>query len=1014
MVQGRQLTPEQVEAVGDRRAKAQHDSGDRQAAAVVDLHAMTPDVLVLQQVGHPPRVQRVLPIRVAIGGGKDAEGLRPQRHRRAIGVGVVEAQPAAQHVPVGLHLGQGARQAGVAGVAPGELGLAVPHDAQRARLDDALLEVPALGGAQEAGLVVVGVCGQQRIARRQVEHRLVPLQLLVPEDAEGGVARAVSLDHLGRTLPEHHALLLDAVALGHERAIGTRRVVMLPEPRVDREEMVVQPVDGEAHVRHGPLDLQDALRVGRIELDPAFLRLDGRLQCLLHHHASQLDAVDGRLSRVGTRRDRRRRRGQHVATRRNPCDDRVRNTLLRRLLGGLDGILHEFLEFGDNLVHRLHAGQNLVLHRDLEVRVVLLPHQCQQRLELGCCNRDFLAGPLRIPDRRGQPPMGRDHVRDRLLQLAGRRAPSRPGLGLHEEPMRVHREVHQLIGLVPHVLAVRPPVVADHLSHPILRLHLARLKVPLGPQDEVALDADLDFQRRIQLEPSTERALDRVHVRIMHEVRPRIPLRPCLARPDVIRVRRAVELDQGILICGLLLHHRSPQLVQGILLRTHELGDVLRVVEGCHRVVQGHLGALVDLLEVGPVLRPDDHSGVQVKGDATLRDAHWAVAALGPIDRCLDGRADARQFLEFRNGRAIHALDALVLGVRIDGRQHGVAHHPMHVAALPRSRGPVVQAPMPRHASGAFRRRIGRLGIRAGRAKLLPGVHLGPVGLAPCQVHHLLPGPRQGHGAGGKLSLVLVIHRDGLAQDVHGLDAWHPVEAGVHEQRVVSLDRREVMPIGVAMALRVHQRGVLGVDDAVGVLAGVLLDVVVQRIDHLARADAARVIPHEPVVHGGRADAGHQEVVAPAQQGQLLVREVGHLPLEGEQRRGHVAVARVLRADANRRVGSVRPGLVAQREVQVMEVPGRQKQGVVGGPVVEARLDAQHPPAAQHGLVDLDEAVVVDRVHVQGHVALPTPPRLRQQAHVGVDRVVEEVGQPLAKRVDARQDALDPALGQLG
>jgi hypothetical protein len=42
--------------------------------------------------------------------------------------------------------------------------------------------------------------------------------------------------------------------------------------------------------------------------------------------------------------------------------------------------------------------------------------------------------------------------------------------------------------------------------------------------------------------------------------------------------------------------------------------------------------------------------------------------------------------------------------------------------------------------------------------------------------------------------------------------------------------------------------------------------------------------------------------------------------------------------------------------------------------------------AAEHGFVDLDEAVVVDGVEIQGDVAFPAFAGLGEDAGVGVDR----------------------------
>ena len=341
-------------------------------------------------------MEHVLPHGVAIAGGEDPEGLRAQRDGGAVGVGVVEAKAAAEDVPVGLHFGESAGDAGVTHVAACELGLAIADDAEGAGLDDALLEVASLRGAEEARLVVVGVGREERVAGGQVEQGLVALELLVPEQAEGRVAGAIALDDLGGALAEDHALLLDAVALGDQGAVGAEGVVVLAEAGVDDQQVVLQAGDGDAQLDHGLLDLEDAFLVARIELDPALLGLDGGFQGLLDDGAGEIDAVDGGLGDVCGGGGGGLGRGQDIATGGDACDDGVGDGLVRGLLGVLQGLLGEFLDLVHHLADGLGVREDLVLDGEGEAGVMGLLGTREERLELEGGDGDFLAGTLGV------------------------------------------------------------------------------------------------------------------------------------------------------------------------------------------------------------------------------------------------------------------------------------------------------------------------------------------------------------------------------------------------------------------------------------------------------------------------------------------------------------------------------------------------------------------------------------------------------------------------------------------
>ena len=212
------------------------------------------------------------------------------------------------------------------------------------------------------------------------------------------------------------------------------------------------------------------------------------------------------------------------------------------------------------------------------------------------------------------------------------------------------------------------------------------------------------------------------------------------------------------------------------------------------------------------------------------------------------------------------------------------------------------------------------------------------------------------------------------------------------------------------MPLRVCDRRVRGIDHAVAVQ---VLDVVILRIRHLARRDPARVIPPHPVVRGGRLHPRLHEVIPAAQQAQFLLQQRPHLPGKGKTRRRNAVLRARRRRGRYRGVRRVRRGLVPHDRIQVVEITRHQEQRVVRRPIINPSVDAQVPCPTRHRLVDLDQPKLVDVRKVQRDRTLPTPSRLRQRAHIRVDRVVVQVLDPLLERVDPRQHPLHPALRQL-
>ena len=139
-----------------------------------------------------------------------------------------------------------------------------------------LTKLAASGGVEQAGFVVVGIGGQEGIARGQIEEGLVAFEFLVAEEAEGGVASAVALDNGGGALAEHEPFLLETIALGNEGLFGAGGVVQLAEAFVDGPEVALH--GGELVAKgddHFPLFEVVLATAHFVPLDPAFRGVHG-------------------------------------------------------------------------------------------------------------------------------------------------------------------------------------------------------------------------------------------------------------------------------------------------------------------------------------------------------------------------------------------------------------------------------------------------------------------------------------------------------------------------------------------------------------------------------------------------------------------------------------------------------------------------------------------------------------------------------------------------------------------
>lgn len=350
--------------------------------------------------------------------------------------------------------------------------------------------------------------------------------------------------------------------------------------------------------------------------------------------------------------------------------------------------------------------------------------------------------------------------------------------------------------------------------------------------------------------------------------------------------------------------------------------------------------------------------------------------------------------------------------IGVDGREDGVAGHPVQERPLANPSCPMVQPPVFGDITGIGSGKIRPLVIDGIGAKGAPtggGARL--VILTPGQIEDLLARSGKGGGGGREVALVLVIDGHRGAQHGHGLRLRDPIEIGVHEQRPIAAQRGEVVAVSIAMTHRVEDGGVGGVDDAVVIF---VLDVIVEGVDDFTGGNAVGVVPKEPIIDRRQGDPRGERVVSAAQQAEVLLQQSGDFPLEAKQGGGDVAVGRVVGTDADGGVEGIGPSVVANIQIQVAEFAGGQEEGVIGGAVVDAGVDAQSLALVQHGFVDLDEAQIGEALRVKGHVPFPPMAGLLDDAAAGINRVVEKVGRGLVERIDPLKHALDPALGQLG
>ena len=205
MITSRSGKPEEVGALVDGAAEGDDDAWCDGAIGFLQVVAVARHIRIGHEIGDDVLLEGLLPSGVVAGAcliGADAEQLAAQAEERAVGVRVVDAEAALGDREVGIELGHGAGQAGVAEGADGRLRLVTAEIAERAGGDDVGNHLLPCGGAEQAGLVVVALGREVGVATGEVIQGAVLLQRLVAEGAEGQVLGAVAVDDPSRPLAE--------------------------------------------------------------------------------------------------------------------------------------------------------------------------------------------------------------------------------------------------------------------------------------------------------------------------------------------------------------------------------------------------------------------------------------------------------------------------------------------------------------------------------------------------------------------------------------------------------------------------------------------------------------------------------------------------------------------------------------------------------------------------------------------------------------------------------------------
>ena len=352
------------------------------------------------------------------------------------------------------------------------------------------------------------------------------------------------------------------------------------------------------------------------------------------------------------------------------------------------------------------------------------------------------------------------------------------------------------------------------------------------------------------------------------------------ARPAVVGVRVAEDLDEAVVEVRLPVRDRALEVLEAVLLPAQQLRALVGVVEDRDGVLQRLGRAAVDLLEVR--LAHGDERGVDVEGHGVLGDAERVEAGVGLVDHRLDRVELRRDLVEVDDGGAVDLCDPF-RGAERDLEEDVPGHHGRRREADPRRVQPLVlvvqfldggrgdherladirvdghhenavvvvrtqqvpRLPGPHEALVLHRRLrdrrqqgvadcpvdVGPLAGAAGPLREPPGA--APVGVAVAlplalrvlvvavavgEAHDVRPGPRPGGRRRGERALVAVVdvYRRLGDEDRLGLRLPVVLAPGVGDEVVPLLQGRGVVAPGVPVPLGEERLGVELVDLAVG------------------------------------------------------------------------------------------------------------------------------------------------------------------------------------------------------
>jgi hypothetical protein len=182
-----------------------------------------------------------------------------------------------------------------------------------------------------------------------------------------------------------------------------------------------------------------------------------------------------------------------------------------------------------------------------------------------------------------------------------------------------------------------------------------------------------------------------VHVIIVVNVRPVVAARISAGRPDIIRVGRAKYFDETVVEVRFAIRDTPLEAVRVVRLSPQQLRAGIGVIEDRHGIFQRLVRPLVDLIEVR--FPRGNGAGIDIEGHDLPREPERVAAAVREIDLLLDQSEGFGNVRQLANVPALDLLDARVVRIRIDVRQHRVRHDPVEQGALPGAARPFAESP---------------------------------------------------------------------------------------------------------------------------------------------------------------------------------------------------------------------------------------------------------------------------------------------------------------------------------